>query len=109
MTKVAIVGANGYSGEELCAILARHPRVKIAAVTSRQHAGKRVADVLVRLAGLPGIGALEFAEPVLENLLGSNTEFVFLALPHGLAAEFARTAHRSRKKGGGSERRFSSA
>ena len=89
MTKVAIVGANGYSGEELCAILARHPRVKIAAVTSRQHAGKRVADVLARLAGLPGIGELEFTEPAFENLLVSGAEFVFLALPHGLAAEFA--------------------
>ena len=54
MTKVAIVGANGYSGEELCAILARHPRVKIASVTSRQHAGKRVTDVLVRLTWLFG-------------------------------------------------------
>jgi N-acetyl-gamma-glutamyl-phosphate reductase len=89
MTKVAIVGANGYSGEELCAILARHPRVKIVAVTSRQHAGIRVANVLARLAGLPGIGALEFTEPVFEDLLGSGAEFVFLALPHGLAAEFA--------------------
>ena len=54
MTKVAIVGANGYSGEELCAILARHPRVKIASVTSRQHVGKRVTDVLVRLTWIFG-------------------------------------------------------
>jgi N-acetyl-gamma-glutamyl-phosphate reductase len=89
MTKVGIVGANGYSGEELCAILSRHPRVKIAAVTSRQHAGKRVSDVLVRLAGSTGIGTLEFIEPDLERLLASEVEFVFLALPHGLAADFA--------------------
>jgi N-acetyl-gamma-glutamyl-phosphate reductase len=89
MTKVAIIGANGYSGEELCAILARHPRVRIAAVTSRQHAGKRVVDVLSRLDGLPGIGALEFTEPAFENLLASAAEFFFLALPHGLAVEFA--------------------
>jgi N-acetyl-gamma-glutamyl-phosphate reductase len=89
MTKVAIVGANGYSGEELCAILARHPRVKIAAVTSRQHAGKRVANVLARLAGSPGLGDLEFTESALENLLSSGAEFIFLALPHGLAAQFA--------------------
>jgi N-acetyl-gamma-glutamyl-phosphate reductase len=89
MTNVAIVGANGYSGEELCAILARHPRVKIASVTSRQHAGKRVADVLVRLAGVSGIGSMEFSQPALEDLLGSEADFVFLALPHGLASEFA--------------------
>ena len=89
MTKVAVVGANGYSGEELCAILARHPRVRIAAVTSRQYVGKRVSDVLVRLAGAPGIGELQFSESTLENLMGSGAEFFFLALPHGLAAEFA--------------------
>jgi N-acetyl-gamma-glutamyl-phosphate reductase len=89
MTKVAIVGANGYSGEELCAILARHPRVKIASVTSRQHAGKRVTDVLVRLTGLSGISSLVFSEPSIEELLGSGADFVFLALPHGLASEFA--------------------
>lgn len=89
MTKVAIVGANGYSGEELCAILARHPRVKIASVTSRQHAGKRVADVLVRLAGAPGIESLTFSPPAVEDLLASEADFVFLALPHGLASEFA--------------------
>ena len=36
MIPVAIVGANGYSGEELCAILARHPSVRVVAVTSRR-------------------------------------------------------------------------
>jgi N-acetyl-gamma-glutamyl-phosphate reductase len=89
MTKVAIVGANGYSGEELCAILARHPRVKIVSVTSRQHSGKRVSDVLPRLAGLPGIGPLEFTEAESEKVLQTDAEFIFLALPHGLAAQFA--------------------
>jgi N-acetyl-gamma-glutamyl-phosphate reductase len=89
MTKVAIVGANGYSGEELCAILSRHPRVKITAVTSRQHAGKRVSDVLARLAGASGIEALEFLDAPAGTLVESGAEFVFLALPHGLAAEYA--------------------
>ena len=89
MTKVAIVGANGYSGEELCAILARHPRVHIAAVTSRQHAGKLVPDILPRLAGCPSVASLTFSESSVANLLQSEPDFVFLALPHGLAGEFA--------------------
>ncbi|MBJ7392813.1 MAG: hypothetical protein JHC85_14690, partial [Chthoniobacterales bacterium] len=38
--KAAVVGASGYSGEELVALLARHPRVEIVAVTSRQSAGE---------------------------------------------------------------------
>ncbi len=89
MTNVAIIGANGYSGEELCALLARHPRVRITAVTSRQHAGRPAEAVLPRLAGLPGISGLTFSEPKIETVLSSGADFVFLALPHGLAAEFA--------------------
>lgn len=89
MTSAAIVGANGYSGEELCSILARHSRVSLAAVTSRQHAGKPLSSVLPRLAGLPGVQGLNFSEATAEAVIASGAEFVFLALPHGLAAEFA--------------------
>lgn len=89
MTSVAIVGANGYSGEELCGLLARHPRARIAAVTSRQHAGKAAATVLPRLSGLPSVADLRFSESTVDSVLASGAEFVFLALPHGLAAEFA--------------------
>ncbi len=89
MTNVAIVGANGYSGEELCAILARHPRARIAALSSRQHAGKAVTDVLPRLAGWPAVAGLVFSESSVDNLLQCGSEFFFLALPHGLAKEFA--------------------
>jgi N-acetyl-gamma-glutamyl-phosphate reductase len=89
MTSVAIVGANGYSGEELCSILVRHPRVRIVAVTSRQHASKPVADVLPRLAGHPGIRDLVFSEATAAAVIASGAQFAFLALPHGLASEFA--------------------
>jgi len=89
MTKVAIIGANGYSGEELCAILARHPRVQLTAVTSRQHAGKPVAATLPRLASHPGVAGLNFSESTAEAVIASGAAYVFLALPHGLAAEFA--------------------
>lgn len=88
-TKVAIVGANGYSGEELCALLCRHPGVEIAAVGSRSHAGKPVGDVLPRLTGLPAVAGLKFIDSKFDALLESGAEFFFLALPHGLASEFA--------------------
>jgi N-acetyl-gamma-glutamyl-phosphate reductase len=89
MIPVAIVGANGYSGGELCAILARHPSVRVVAVTSRQHAGKKAGDVLPRLAGHGGFSELVFSEPGVPALLASGAEFFFLALPHGLASGFA--------------------
>jgi N-acetyl-gamma-glutamyl-phosphate reductase len=86
---VAIVGANGYSGEELCAILAGHPYVSVVAVTSRQHAGKPAGEVLPRLSRVGEFSKLVFSEPAMDLLLGSGAEFFFLALPHGLAAEYA--------------------
>jgi len=89
MIKVAVVGANGYSGEELCAILARHPGVDVVALTSRQHAGKSVGSILPRMAGPGRLAKLVFSEPSAAALLASGAEFFFLALPHGLAAEFA--------------------
>lgn len=89
MTPVAIVGANGYSGEELCSILARHARVRLVAVTSRQHAGKPVSQVLPRLAGHPAVEGLLFSEATAEAVIASGAKFAFLALPHGLASEFA--------------------
>lgn len=86
--KAAIVGASGYSGEELVALLARHPRVEIVAVTSRQSAGRTVAEVFPRMAAA-AIAGMKFVEPSPDALKNSGATTVFLALPHGLAAEFA--------------------
>ena len=46
--KVAIVGASGYSGEELVRLLLAHPHVELAAATSRQYAGQTVAQIFRR-------------------------------------------------------------
>jgi N-acetyl-gamma-glutamyl-phosphate reductase len=86
---VAIVGANGYSGEELCTLLSRHPGIRIVAVSSRTHAGRPVTDVLPRLAGSPAFAGLSFCDSKIDALLASGAEYFFLALPHGLATEFA--------------------
>lgn len=88
MKKVAIVGASGYSGEELVRLLLNHPQVELTTVTSRQSAGQTVAQVFPRFASHPKSKALRFTEPNAE-LLAKQAEIVFLALPHGVAAEFA--------------------
>ena len=86
--KVAIVGASGYSGEELVRLLLNHPHVELTAVTSRQSAGQTVAQVFPKFASHPKSKTLRFSEPNAE-LLAKQAEIVFLALPHGVAAEFA--------------------
>jgi N-acetyl-gamma-glutamyl-phosphate reductase len=86
--KAAIVGASGYSGEELVRLLLRHPQAELAAVTSRQYAGQTVARVFPKFGRDPRAQSLRFSEPQPE-LLAKAAEVVFLALPHGVAAEFA--------------------
>lgn len=88
MTKVAIVGASGYSGEELVRLLLNHPQAELVAVTSRQQAGQTVAQVFPKFASHPEARALRFVEPNAE-VLAKQAAVVFLALPHGVAAEFA--------------------
>ena len=86
--KAAVIGASGYGGEELVKLISRHPHVELAAVTSHSLAGEKLADVMPALRH--AVGDLEFtsSDPA---QLAANTELdiYFLALPHGVASEFA--------------------
>jgi len=87
--RVAIIGASGYAGEELVRLLLAHPNVDLAAVTSRQFAGKALAQVFPRFARFNKADAVSFSDADPAQLT-RDAEIVFLALPHGLAAEFAK-------------------
>jgi N-acetyl-gamma-glutamyl-phosphate reductase len=86
--QIAIVGASGYSGEELVRLLLSHPHAELTAVTSRQYAGQTLAQIFPKFAHHPRARGLRFSEPKAE-LLAKQAQVVFLALPHGVAAEFA--------------------
>ncbi len=86
--KVGIVGASGYSGEELVRLLLTHPHVELAAVTSRQYAGQNLGQVFPKFSHHPQARTLRFTEPN-AGLLAKQAQVVFLALPHGVSAEFA--------------------
>jgi N-acetyl-gamma-glutamyl-phosphate reductase len=86
--KIAIIGASGYSGEVLVRLLLNHPRAELVAVTSRQNAGQTLAQVFPKFASHPKSKTLRFSEPNVE-LLAKQADVVFLALPHGVAAEYA--------------------
>ncbi len=88
-TKVAVVGASGYTGEELVRLLLAHPQVDLVAATSRQLAGKALAQVFPRFAHQKTATALKFSDPDPKQIAG-EAGLVFLALPNGLAAEFAK-------------------
>jgi N-acetyl-gamma-glutamyl-phosphate reductase len=79
MTRVAVVGATGYSGIELTAILARHPKVEIAALFSSS--GGSRSQILSTHPNL-------MAEPfTFEALLASGAELAFLATPNEVSAD----------------------
>ncbi len=83
--KTAIVGASGYSGEQLVQLLLRHPNVDLTVATSRQYAGKKLGAVF---PSLHTSHTLEFTTPDVGQIAREAT-VAFLALPHGLASEFA--------------------
>jgi N-acetyl-gamma-glutamyl-phosphate reductase len=87
-TKVAVLGASGYTGEELVRLLLRHPHAELVAVTSRQYVGKTVAEIFPRTAPYSVAKSLQFTEASPEKI-AQLAEIVFLALPHGVAVEFA--------------------
>mgnify|MGYP002622519841 CR=1 FL=1 len=87
--KTAIVGASGYTGQELLRLLLLHPGVELVAATSRQEAGKALGEVFPRFRGLPG-SELAFIAPEPDAIAATGAQAAFLALPHGVAAEIAR-------------------
>ncbi|QPK62158.1 N-acetyl-gamma-glutamyl-phosphate reductase [Methylomonas sp. LL1] len=84
MIRAGIVGGTGYTGVELLRILALHPAVEVATVTSRADAGQRVDNLYPSLRGLCD---LVFTLPDLDNLAGCDV--VFFATPNGTAMTMA--------------------
>jgi N-acetyl-gamma-glutamyl-phosphate reductase len=80
--RVAVVGATGYTGAELIRLLARHPAVALAAVTSEQSAGKALADVMPSARGKVDLQLAAF-DPA---AVADAAEVAFTALPHAASA-----------------------
>ena len=83
--KVGIVGATGYTGVELLRLLAQHPQVQVAAVTSRGEAGMALADYFPSLRGI--YPDLYFQTPDQADLAACDV--VFFATPNGVAMQEA--------------------
>ena len=80
MIRIGIIGATGYTGQELLRLLATHPGVEIGTVTSRAEQGKPVAEVFPSLRGHVN---LVYDAPDTEQL--KNCDLVFFATPNGTA------------------------
>jgi len=90
MARVAVLGASGYSGQEFARLAVGHPGIEIAALASREHAGRPAAALL------PGLDprALAWGDVVapdaLEALLEEGAFDTLVAcLPHGAWREIS--------------------
>lgn len=82
---VAVIGASGYTGQELVYWLQKHPQVQLKYATSRSYAGQKISELSGRFHGPYDIqlSTLKFSQII------KNTQAVFLALPHHESMEIA--------------------
>jgi N-acetyl-gamma-glutamyl-phosphate reductase len=81
-TRVAVLGATGYTGVELLRLLSLHPGVELVYLSSEQHRGRAVSEVYPFLTGVVE-ARLEAPDP---EAVAVAADVVFTALPHGAAA-----------------------
>jgi N-acetyl-gamma-glutamyl-phosphate reductase len=83
--RAAIIGSTGYGGVELIRLLLTHPHVEITSVISSSSAGVPIAD------GFPHLNQilLDKLDGIDIELMKQKADVVFLATPHGVAAELA--------------------
>ena len=83
MTRVAILGATGYTALELLKILVRHPNVEVTTLTTRQDGRPHIAGIHPSLTGMLDVRC--------ENLpaeeVGKRCDIAFCALPHTASME----------------------
>jgi len=87
--QVGIIGASGYAGEDLARLLIGHPGVQLSLVTSRQYDGQDFSSIYPRFAQQPAVQGLKFSNPAPKDIK-KQVDVVFLAVPHGVATEYAR-------------------
>jgi N-acetyl-gamma-glutamyl-phosphate reductase len=78
---VGVLGASGYTGRELCALVAAHPRFGLAFAAANEQRGKHA-----RFAGQ------DVTFVAAEDAPLASAELVFSALPHGASAAWVERA-----------------
>jgi N-acetyl-gamma-glutamyl-phosphate reductase len=80
---VGVLGASGYAGRELCALVAAHPHLSLAFATADRRRGERVR------VGPPYTAPVDVTFAATDEVPLGEAAVVFTALPHGASAEWS--------------------
>ena len=84
---VGVLGASGYAGRELCALIARHPALQLHFATANERKGERAR-----------LGGHEVRFVAHDDAHLDGCALVFSALPHGASAPWVRRAREAGAK-----------
>ncbi len=88
---IGIVGARGHTGAELIRLVANHPGLELAFVSSRELDGQRLADQVEAYTG-----DLRYASLDADAVAAQAADVVILALPNGKAAPYVEAIARAK-------------
>lgn len=92
--RVGVVGATGYTGEELVRILSRHPHAQVTYVSGKEDRNERIQDIFPYLQNVLDLKCNAFSsDEAIEK-----TDVVFLSLPHTLSMQSAPAFLKAGKK-----------
>ena len=85
MIRAKIIGAGGYGGVGISALLSGHPEAQIAALVDVDNTGKSISDLYPHLAGLIDMPVLDPSDPAATE----PADVVFMATPDGVGMTLA--------------------
>lgn len=74
---VGVLGASGYAGRELCALVAGHPQMELVFAAANEQRGRKVR-----------LGRAEVTFTATDDCPLGSADLVFSSLPHGTSAEW---------------------
>ncbi len=83
MKRIAVVGATGYTGMELCRLSLSHPNIKITHVYANSHTGHLLSDIHPQFRSVLDLKLERFDPKAVPDV-----ECLFLAIPHSQSHQY---------------------
>ena len=88
-TRIAIVGAAGYTGAELATLAANHPVVEVAGLFASERSTTALRIMSELFPRLRGVNDMPIHAASVEAIVACGAKVIFLATPHEVSAELA--------------------